>query len=72
MSCGLPAASFAVTRSEPEMKYAVFGDAGLRVERYSVATDHEIFNAVGVEDGQEFFEVWVHPGTRPSSHKRQE
>src|SRR5712691_4397970 len=53
-------------------KVDVFRDAGLRVERNSVAPHDEVFNAEGVEDGQEFFEVWVHPRQRPSSHKWQE
>ena len=47
-------------------------DARLCVERYGVAPHYEVFNAVGVEDGQEFFEVWVHLEPRPSSHRWQE
>ena len=33
-------------------------------------TPHDqVFNAVGVEDGQEFFEVWEHRSPRPSSRR---
>ena len=50
----------------------VFGSAGLGVERNSVPADDEIFNAVGVEDRQEFFEVVEHPGPVPSENKPRE
>ncbi len=46
----------------------VFGGARLRVNGDGVSADYKILNAVRVQDGQEFFEVWVHLGPRPSSH----
>ncbi len=35
-------------------------------DRNRAGSDDEILNAVCVQHGQEFFEVWVHPSPRPS------
>jgi len=55
-----------VLRVRLDEQIEVFGRAGLRVKRNRVAVDHEIFNAVGVEDRQEFFEVVEPRGPVPS------
>src|SRR5208337_3930657 len=44
--------------------------AGLGVERYGIASDDKVFNAVGVEGGQEVLEVLVHPGLCLSGRRR--
>jgi hypothetical protein len=46
----------------------IFRRAGLRVRGNCMSPHYQIFNVVGVQNGQEFFEVWVHPVPRPSSH----
>jgi hypothetical protein len=44
----------------------IFGGAWLRVKRDSLATNDQILNFLGVEDGQEFFEVVEHRAPVPS------
>jgi len=44
----------------------ILGGPWLRMDRHRVTSDHEILNAVLVQRGQEFFEIWVHPRPRPS------
>jgi len=44
--------------------------ARLRVEGNGIAANDKVFNAVGVEDRQEFFEVVEHRRLVPSWHKR--
>ena len=37
----------------------------LRLKRHRITSDDQIFNLLGVEDGQEFFEVVEHSGSVP-------
>jgi hypothetical protein len=44
----------------PDKEVEVFGRPGLRVKGHRVAAHDQVFNFVGVEDGQEFVEVGIH------------
>jgi hypothetical protein len=50
----------------------IFRRARLRMEGDSVAANDQILNAVGVEDRQEFDEVWEHSCLTSSTHTPQE
>src|SRR5262249_6123736 len=47
----------------------VLGSTRLSMEADGIAADDQVFNVVGVEDAQEFFEFWEHSRRAPSVHK---
>ena len=57
-----------VCRVWPHQNIDVFGRWRLRVNGNGISSDDEVFNAVLVQNGQEFFEVGVHRELRPSAH----
>jgi hypothetical protein len=57
-----------VVRVRFHQNIEVLGCPRLGVNRDGVCPNDKVFNAVRVQNGQEFFEVWVHPEPRPSSH----
>lgn len=61
-----------VLRIRSDENIEVFGRAGLRVQRYRVASDDQVLNAVGVEGPQQFSEVWEHPAGLLSWHRQSE
>lgn len=48
---------FGILRFRLDENIKIFGSAGLRMDGNSIAAHDQIFNAVFVERGQEFFEV---------------
>src|SRR5208337_2297751 len=57
-----------VSRVRLHQNIEVLGCPGLRVNGDGVSSHDKILNAVRVQNGQEFFEVWIHREARPSSH----
>ena len=56
--------------SHPEVEVAGRSHAAVRGQ--CLGTHHEVFNAVGVEYGQQLSEVWVHPATPSATRDRGE
>jgi hypothetical protein len=62
----MPENSFGIVFVRSYQNVNIFGGSRLRVNRNRKSSHDKIFNALLVQNGQEFFELWVPWELRPS------